>query len=438
MNLFVVLEAPVRFLFYLYLLYHCVTLRENSKKRLLICFAAAFVLQILTRLALLTDTPWIQEYNIAKILTIIMIFMIIFLGGTCVHGGWTQIGLFVIISDTLLAVYERLYWQVWGMITHAGAEEIILRSQMLTFDLAAALEILMQVGMISLLVIPAQKIRKYPFGQYKIVKIVVIVYLVLGSLPTSAKTGFENEYLLPTLLFAIIDAGMLFFAAMTILRKMEHDSTHLLRLRQYAFAAQTEALDAQRQSVRRFRHDVKRHLDAMTYLTKARPELEENPSFLQYRQELERYRDIFRQNTYCDSDELNAGISQIEQYCASRGIRSEIRLRRLTFAGWKKGELLEFGTLLYNLVTAIDKTGIASLHMSGDEVQGQNVLRLEAEYCQDGNGAVSRNKGAGNEMTVRDYYFQEIEKILARRKGSGMKQPAENGWTCALAWTKGE
>ena len=233
-----------------------------------------------------------------------------------------KIGLLLIAVELIFAFYERTYWQTWGYLARATAEEISLRSQVLAPDPVTLLEMLSEAAVAALFLIPAKKVRKYNFGRLPVVKAVVLIYLLLGSMPAVTKPGFENGYPQSTFIFFIVDLLMFFFAAMTILWKMQADSRQLLQLRQYAFAAQTQALDTQRQKMRRFRHDIKRHLDAMSYLTKTRPELEQDPSFLQYRQELERYRDIFRQNTYCDSDELNAGISQIDQYCAENGIPS--------------------------------------------------------------------------------------------------------------------
>ena len=91
MSPFAYIELPLRFLLHLYILtYHFLVPRENCRKRLNICVLVAFGLQVLVRCCMLSDTPWIAEYNIAKLLTILMICLVVFWGGSCVYGGWAQ------------------------------------------------------------------------------------------------------------------------------------------------------------------------------------------------------------------------------------------------------------------------------------------------------------------------------------------------------------
>ena len=428
------LAIPICLFLYLFVLYHYLIPRENCRKKLIICFAAIFLLQILIRFCLLINTGWIATYNVAKLLTILSVYMVIFLGGSYVYGGWAQMGLYIIFTEIIFALYERIYWQIWGYIVHATAEEIALQSQLLTWTPAATLELIVEAGFVALLLIPANKIKKYSIGHLKIVKIAVIAYLVIGSMPNTVKPGFENENPLSTYFALSADIFLAFFAVLTILRKTERESRQLLQLRQYAFAAQTEALGVQKQKIRKFRHDIRKHLDAITFLQQKNPELKKNPSFLQYRQELEQYHDLFRQGYYCDSDELNTSMMQIEKYSVKHGIPVTINMRRVVFPGWAREELLQFGTLLYDLLTSLHTDQIDSLQISSDEIQGQNILRLEVEYRADPASATGGEVNLNNKEMAQDTYYKDIKKLLSRHEGSCMKQDTEQGRSFAFLW----
>ena len=428
------LAIPICLFLYLFVLYHYLIPRDNCRKKLITCFAAIFLLQILIRFCLLINTGWIATYNVAKLLTILSVYMIIFLGGSLVYGGWAQIGLYLIFTEIIFALYERIYWQIWGYIVHATAEEIALQSQLLMWTPAATLELIVETIFVALLLIPAKKIRKYSIGHLKIVRIAVIAYLVIGSMPDVVKTGFENENPISTYIALSADIFLAFFAVLMILRKTERENRQLLQLRQYAFATQTEALGVQKQRIRRFRHDIRRHLDAMSFLQEKKPELKNDPSFLLYRQELEQYRDLFRQGYYCDSDELNTSMTQIDKYCVKHGIPITINMRRVVFPGWTRKEQLQFGTLLYNLLTSLRTDQIYSLQISGDEIQGQNILRFEVKYRTDPAPAAGGEVNRNNKEMAQDTYYKDLKKLLSRHEGSCMKQDTEQGSSFAFLW----
>lgn len=121
------------------------------------------------------------------------VHMVIFLGGTYVYGGWAQVGLYLIFTEIIFSLYERLFWQTWGYIVHATAEEIALQSQMLTWTPAATIEQITEAGFAALLLIPAKRMKKYSVGQVKLVKLAVIAYLVMGSMPFITRPGVKME-----------------------------------------------------------------------------------------------------------------------------------------------------------------------------------------------------------------------------------------------------
>ena len=177
-----------------------------------------------------------------------------------------------------------------------------------------------------------------------------------------------------------------------------------------------------------------RHLDAMSYLMQTRPELKEDASFLQYRQELEQYQTVFKQGYYCNSDEFNTGISQLDKYFAAYQIPTAITLRRLQFSGWERDEQLLFGTLLYNLLTSFRADQLAGLQISGDSLNGQNILRIEAEFRSEEMPETDEKADFNNTSVTQDYCYEEMKKILSRHKGSCVEQKTEQGRSLTLLW----
>ena len=172
----------------------------------------------------------------------------------------------------------------------------------------------------------------------------------------------------------------------------------------------------------------------MSFLQQNKPELQKDPSFLQYRRELEQYRDLFRQGYYCDSDEMNTSMTQIDKYCVKHGIPITINMRRIVFPGWRREEQLQFGTLLYNLLASLPADQIAGLKISGDEIQGQNILRLEAEYRTEPGPEAGEEVNRNYKDMAQETYYKDAKKLLSRHEGSCMKEDTETGKTFAFLW----
>ena len=127
-------------------------------------------------------------------------------------------------------------------------------------------------------------------------------------------------------------------------------------------------------------------------------------------------------------------MTQIDKYCVKHGIPITINMRRVVFPGWTRKEQLQFGTLLYNLLTSLRTDQISSLQISGDEIQGQNILRLEVEYRADPASATGGEVNLNNKEMAQDTYYKDIKKLLSRHEGSCMKQDTEQGSSFAFLW----
>ena len=71
-------------------------------------------------------------------------------------------------------------------------------------------------NVLALFLLPARKMRKLTFEQKKIVKAVVIVYLILGSIPVGDRTGFDNGVSWPTLAIVMVYVILFFFAVLIV------------------------------------------------------------------------------------------------------------------------------------------------------------------------------------------------------------------------------
>ena len=86
MNPLAVFMLPVCYILHLYVLYQFLMPRENARKKLIICLVMVFFLQIMTRIFFMAAPPLANEYNVPKLLTILSVFLMVFVGGSCVYG----------------------------------------------------------------------------------------------------------------------------------------------------------------------------------------------------------------------------------------------------------------------------------------------------------------------------------------------------------------
>ena len=84
--------------------------------------------------------------------------------------------------------------------------------------------------------------------------------------------------------------------------------------------------------------------------------------------------------------------------------------------------------------TSFRKEEIATLAISGDGVQGQNILSLEVEVRPDTVPGSGGKAGPDHEEQAQEYE-KEMEKILSRHKGSGRKQKTERGISYTYLWS---
>ena len=138
-----------------------------------------------------------------------------------------------------------------------------------------------------------------------------------------------------------------------------------------------EILMMQKEKVRRLRHDVKKHISNLEYVMEKEPDLRSDPSFRRYQEMLNTNLEWLKGGFYCDSTVMNLCFEQMKRYCDDKGITLDIALKRLNFSGWSQEDQLMFGTLLLNLLEVFgDSRPVAAVHFSGDNLLGQNILRI--------------------------------------------------------------
>ena len=127
-------------------------------------------------------------------------------------------------------------------------------------------------------------------------------------------------------------------------------------------------------------------------------------------------------------------MTQIDKYCVKHGIPITINMRRVVFPGWTRDAQLQFGSLLYDLLTSLHADQIAGLQLSGDEIQGQNILRLKVKYRTGPAPAADGEANRNNKDMAQETYYKDVKKLLSRHGGSCIKQDTEQGRSFAFLW----
>lgn len=427
LSLFAVFGLPIYSILMYCVLYRYVEPRDGCKSKLILCLVVSICLQILIRVCLLSDNPWIVELNVGKLLTIFMVILLMFWGGSLIQGGWVRIGLYLILTEIIFSISSRVYWQVWGIITHASTQDIVMHARVVALDRATGIQLLVDSGIALLLLIPASKLRKLPIRPLRPAQIIVIAYLAYGCMPTTSRTGFDGGNIIPMFVGLLGFAVFVFLVFISIMNTAERNEHQMLELKQRALSELAQSIYYQKRTVRRFRHDVRKHLDTLEYLLQNSPNLSEDKAFLLYQQEFKAYENVFRQAYYCGSDEVNTGLAQIDQYCRMHDIPVTIQLKRLRFPGWKQEDQLVFGMLLYQGILTFAENGVTKLRISGDCLQGQNMMRVEIG-CEP--TCISVVPGVAT--------LEDVRRMLLRYGGSALTEQTDDGYVCLLQWNDGE
>ena len=193
----------------------------------------------------------------------------------------------------------------------------------------------------------------------------------------------------------------------------------------------------QKQKLSRFRHDVRKHMDAVSYLMQKNPGLQKDPSFLQYHEELKQYENAFLNSLYCDSVVFNTSLAQICQYCAEHKILSKISLKRLGFNGWAKDDEMLFGILLNHILVLYEMRQIISLELAGDRMQGQNILRMMVKWQVDDKQLIDDSRKMEQERTALKNCLEDIRQVLARYQGTCSVETSKIGAEYLFNWGRG-
>ena len=375
------LRYVTAFLINLVGLYLFTVRRERCQIKFHFCIVITILFQYLIYYFEFTNDADVPGMPISKILTLLMISFLIFGGGLFVYGGWSRIGIYIFSIDLILGVADRLYWAAWEMFTHRLAEqEVIYYAGNKVLEWNSFLMSLVDYVLLIPLLIGAYKLRNRPLRPAWLVKAVVIIYLILGGSPLVARTGMEDPIGATGLITIFVWVVLFFLLIMTITITAARENRRILFLRKQVITEQGRILMGQKEKLRRLRHDVKKHLSNLDYILEREPEMSEDPSFLKYRKLLNANEEWMKNEIYCDSSVMNLCLGEIKRYCDSRGIAMEIILKRLDFSKWSDEDQLMFGTLLLDLLEMISGIlPVSVVRYSGDQLMGQNVLRISME-----------------------------------------------------------
>ena len=375
------LRYVTAFLINLVGLYLFTVRRERCQIKFHFCIVITILFQYLIYYFEFTKDAEISGLPISKILTLLMISFLIFGGGLFVYGGWSRIGIYIFSIDLILGVADRLYWAAWEMLTHRPAEqEVIYYAGNKVLEWNSFLMSLVDYVLLIPLLIGAYKLRNRPLRPAWLVKAVVIIYLILGASPLVARTGMEDANGATGLITIFVWVVLFFLLVMTFTITAARENRRILFLRKQVITEQGRILMGQKEKLRRLRHDVKKHLSNLDYILEREPEMSEDPSFLKYQELLNANEEWMKNEIYCDSSVMNLCLGEIKRYCDSRGIAMEIILKRLDFSKWSDEDQLMFGTLLLDLLEMISGIlPVTAVRYSGDQLMGQNVLRISME-----------------------------------------------------------
>lgn len=402
--------------------------RERCQIKFHFCIVITILFQYLIYYFEFTNDADVSGMPISKILTLLMISFLIFGGGLLVYGGWSRIGIYIFGSDLIIGIADRLYWAAWERITHRPVEQAVIYyegSKVIEWNSFFA--VLLNYALLIPLLIGAYKLRNRPLRPAWLVKAVVIIYLVLGASPLVARTGMEDMTGMAgfmTVFITIFVWVVLFFLlVMTITITAARENRRILFLRKQVITEQSRISMEQKEQLRRLRHDVKKHLSNLDYILEREPEMSEDPSFLKYRELLNVNEEWMKNEIYCDSSVMNLCLGEIKRYCDSRGIAMEIILKRLDFSKWSDEDQLMFGTLLLDLLEMISESRpVTAVRYSGDQLMGQNVLRItmetnEGDFSGQNMPSEKQQDGKSKDRKLLSSMEKDIRLVLSKYEG---------------------
>ncbi len=403
--------------------------REHCQMKFNLCIIAVLVFQYVIFYFMFNGDPEIQGMPISKILQLLMISFLTFWGGLYVYGGWSRIGIYIFSTDIVLGIGERIYWVAWEhlnqrlverSIVYYKGNRVVERDSFPMFLFDCLLLVPFLVG--------GYKLRSRPLRPERLMKVVVIIYLILGASPLIARLGFERESAEKTVFTLIVWSILCFLVIMTIHITTVRENRQILYLRKQVVAEQSRLLMIQKEKVRRLRHDVKKHLGNLEYILEKEPDLRSDPSLVRYQEKLNAYEAWMKGFFYCDSSVMNLCFEQIKRYCDDREIVFEITLKRLDFSGWTQEDQLTFGTLIFNLIQLYgDSQSITAIRYTGDCMLGQNILRITMESGNDG-------VQVQNKMKLISNLEKDIRLILSKYEGKVERADDEEMLDYVLNW----
>ena len=360
--------------------------RERCQMKFIICIVVTFAIEFASYYFMFTEEAGASGVPISQILTFVMISFLTFWGGLYVYEGWSRIGIYIMATDLVLGIADRLYWAAWEALTHKAVDQSVIYYKGNTVvEWNSFPMYLLDCLLLVPFLIGGYKLRNWPLRPKWLIKTIVIIYLVLGASSLLVRPGFEGESGDQTFFAVLVWLILLLLVIMTMYISVVRESQRLYSLRKQVVTEQSQLLMMQKEKVRRLRHDVKKHISNLEYVLEKEPDLRSDPSFRRYQEMLNTNLEWMKGVFYCDSTVMNLCFEQMKRYCDDKGITLDIALKRLNFSGWTQEDQLMFGTLLLNLLEMFGYSQpVAAVHFSGDNLMGQNILRISMKSGTEG------------------------------------------------------
>ena len=419
-----------------YLLYPLFLRFRRGKIRYFVAAAILWTIASLTNcvINMRADGLW-NGMDLSRVIKIAGISIFLYLGGLAVYGGIVKMLAALLLMDISMALVSLITGGITALIT-GNTIQYVMSHMELAYHPANTVAGVIILFLLFYLIKPLlNKFRDSFFEQTWISRglFVVIYFFYLSPLVLNPGTyiSYKNSIWSPVVASMVMTALLLLLLYHFYLEMLRHDNQMLQLSIQYR-QEQMNQMKEQILLVRRFRHDIRRHLNLLGWaedknLTKGQ-QIQRN----EYRKQLQQYYDRLSLGDYCDHPEINAVISRLDQACRTRGIPAEIRLKDVDFSSLEQPMEVLFYTVFWAIqyISMMNaETSEIKVFLHGGNQLGNNQLKLEITAL---NGSL-HNKEA---VSLDQEYLGYIRNCLKDRETAEIKV-GENNRAVIIRWEAG-
>ena len=224
-------------------------------------------------------------------------------------------------------------------------------------------------------------------------------------------------------IYGILLTGLFFSAILGLLllyfrKKRLTEENYNLAVQQQLLAAHYNAVREQVERERRFRHDIKNHLETMEYLLSV-PDSQPDIS-RQYEQEIKRLGRDFRIREWTDNAVVNVALHNKFRQCEREGIEVQADIHAESLQGFDELAIL---TILYNL---FDNAVEANRHLKAGKKKylhlsivrnGQNLLLRFENPKEKTYGPRNGQKTSKEDQVNHGLGIQILKETAQRQRG---------------------